>query len=113
MTNKVKSIEKQLKSQKHSYEFYMLANEKEKAYLLIRDELIERLNSLQIEINKTQFIKQANEEIPNYIKQMEATGHEIPKQLLSAEAFIEYKANIMSYGKTTHDGYCRILSSNK
>lgn len=97
MTNNVKSIESKLKKQKHSYEFYMLLGEKEKAFQVISTVLVDKLIKLRLETyGDEKFIGLANEVISNYIKRMEITGCDIPKNLLSAEAFIEYQDKIKS-----------------
>lgn len=97
MTNKVTSIENKLKNQKHSYEFYMISGEKEKAFQVIRTALVNRLTDLRLDTyGNEKFIVLANEVIPSYIKRMKVTGFDIPNHLLSAEAFMEYQDKINS-----------------
>lgn len=91
MTNKVTSIDNKLNNQRHKYSFYMLMEDKEKAFLTVKEELVLRL----IELDKAtydgrRFIKLANDEIPNYIEKMKATGFDVPGYLTSAENFIAY-----------------------
>lgn len=97
MTNKVSSIENKLKNQKHSYEFYMISEEKEKAFQIVKNALINRLIELRLNTyNDNRFIELANKEIPGYIKRMKATGFETPNHLFSAELFIDYQNKINS-----------------
>lgn len=97
MTNKVSSIEGMLKSKKHGYEFYMLAGEKEKAYQLIKESLINRLIELKLETyGDDKFIALAEKEIPQYTKRMEYAGFDVPDYLSSAEAFNNYTKEMRS-----------------
>lgn len=97
MTNRVSSIERMLKSKKHGYEFYMLTGEKEKAYQLIKESLINKLIELRLETyGDDKFIALAEKEIPKYTRLMEYAGFEVPEYLSSAEAFNNYKKEMRS-----------------
>lgn len=91
MTNRVKEIDHMMQDRIHDYEFYMLSGQKEKAYNYIRSELINKLIDLQRTTYSIRFITAANKIMPRYIKKMQETGFEVPKHLLSAESFIEYR----------------------
>lgn len=94
MTNKVSSIESNLRK-KHNYEFYILSGEKEKAYQLIKESLINRLIELQLDTyGDEKFIAVADRVIPKYTKLIEYAGFEIPDHLSSGKAFVEYRNKI-------------------
>lgn len=97
MTNRISSIERMLKSKKHGYEFYMLTGEKEKAYQLIKESLINKLIELRLETyGDDKFIALAEKEIPKYTKLMEYAGFDVPEYLSSAEAFNNYRKEMRS-----------------
>ena len=91
MANNVKKIKRELCTPKNDFQRLMLLGEKEKAFLLVKEELVSRLSESVSDIGaKGKFVNAANEYIPIYAKKAALTGHELPEHLQTAEAFWDY-----------------------
>lgn len=91
MTNDVRSIKGKMSNSEHSFKRYMLMGEKEKAYLVLKDTLVNRLLLVyeKSEGREQLFMKNVGF-LQRYIDKAKLTGFDLPEYLRSAEAFCDY-----------------------
>lgn len=91
MTNHVKNIDLIVTNQNSTFDFYALAGENEKAYILLRNQLIEELLSeMEFYNYKSGFVKVADQIIESKKDKLKLIKCELPLHLSSGENFAEY-----------------------
>lgn len=91
MTNDIRIMKQNMRGVEYDFNHYMLLDEKEKAFNLVKSRL---LNVLMIKKesnnDKASFIENSKWHINKYKKMTDATGYELPAHMRDAEAFWDY-----------------------
>lgn len=91
MTNDIRIMKQNMRGVEYDFNYYMLLDEKEKAFNLVKSRL---LNVLMIKKegnnDKASFIENSKWHINKYKKMADATGYELPAHMRDAEAFWDY-----------------------
>lgn len=91
MTNRVKNIDLKVPNRNFTFDFYALTGEKEKAYALLRNQLVEELLSeIEFYNYKSGFVKEADRIIESKKSKLNLINCELPSHLSSGECFAEY-----------------------
>ncbi len=92
MTNDIRVMKQNIQGVEYDFNHYMLLDEREKAFNLVKSRLLKVLmiNKEANNNNKASFVESSKWHINKYTKMADATGYELPAHMRDAEAFWDY-----------------------
>ena len=96
MTNDVRKIQESITYTNDDFGYWVLLDEKEKAFKILKKELFDALISCNDVCYAKEFNGSAQKIIDEYKEKAKSTGHELPEVLADPEKFKEFYDSIQS-----------------